>query len=218
MEKSSMKIKFVFAGLLLKNKALMELNILKSEKTHNEAHKIFESVQKLSEASYEQRNKIGSGDNVYFFIIKKTNHGPIFYFVETKANYPDRSVFQFIDELVSNDTVSPDKTENHMKEDTKKIVEQYQTVEILDTVMSDMNDIKLEINKSIQSQIKNLENVNELKEKSDHIKLGADSFRKDARELERITCWNNWKWRIIIFLLITGVALVIILPIVLTKK
>ncbi len=218
MESKNSRIKYVFAGLVEKNKPIVELDIIKSEKTHSECHKIFESITKLNESSYEQRNKIGSGDNVYFFIVKKTNYGPIFFFIETKANYPDRSVFQFVDELVNERIVTVDKTESHLKDDVRKSLDKYQNIEILESVMSDVNDIKLEVNRSIQSQVKNMENLNELKDRSEHIKLGADVYKKDARELERITCMNNWKWRIIIFVIITGLILIIVLPIVLTAK
>ena len=218
MDHSSSGITYVFVGRIENSQTLVEVNFKKNEKVLEECKKIFQGVSKLSESSFEQRNKIGSGDNVYFFIVKKTQEGPLFFFVEAKANYPDRLAFQFVDELVSDRIVSATKTESSMKEGIKRALEKYQSAEPLDSVMSDVNDIKVDINKSIQSQLKNLQDVNELKGKSDNIKLGAEVYKKDARDLERLTCMQNWKWRVIIFLVLILLILVIVVPIVLSKK
>jgi uncharacterized protein YpmS len=218
MDHSSSGIKYVFVGRIENSQTLVEVNTKKNEKVLEECKKIFQGVSKLSESSFEQRNKIGSGDNIYFFIVKKTQDGPLFFFVEAKSNYQDRLAFQFVDELVSDRIVSVTKTESSMKEGIKRALEKYQSAEPLDSVMSDVNDIKVDINKSIQSQLKNLQDVNELKGKSDNIKLGAEVYKKDARDLERLTCIQNWKWRIIIFLVLILLILVIVVPIVLSKK
>jgi hypothetical protein len=220
MDHSSNNIKYVFVGKIEQSMTLAEVYIKKKDdKVHEECKKIFHGVSKLSESSYEQRNKIGSGDNVYFFIVKKTDEGPMFFLLEAKNTYPDRQAFQLIDELVYEKIISANKSDHTIKEEIKRIIEKYQfTSETLDNVISDVNDIKLEVNRSIQSQIKNLQDVNELKGKSDNIKLGAEIYKKDARDLERLTCMQNWKWRIIIFLVICLVILVIVIPIVLTKK
>jgi hypothetical protein len=220
MDRSSNNIKYIFVGKIEESKTLAEVYIKKKdEKAHEECKKIFQGVSKLSESSYEQRNKIGSGDNVYFFIVKKTDDGPMFFLLEAKNTYPDRQAFQLIDELVSEKVISTNKSEHTIKDEIKRMIEKYQfTSEPLDNVISDVNDIKVEVNRSIQSQLKNLQDVNELKGKSDNIKLGSEIYKKDARDLERLTCMQNWKWRIIIFLVICLLVLIIVIPIVLTKK
>jgi hypothetical protein len=220
MDHASNNIKYVFVGKIEQSQTLAEVYIKKKdEKVHEECKKIFQGVAKLSENSYEQRNKIGSGDNVYFFIVKTTDEGPMFFFLEAKNSYPDRQAFHFIDELVSERIISASKSEHIMKDEIKRMIEKYQfTSEPLDNVISDVNDIKVEVNRSIQSQLKNLQDVNELKGKSENIKLGAEIYKKDARDLERLTCMQNWKWRIIIFLVFCLLVLVIVIPIVLTKK
>jgi vesicle-associated membrane protein 4 len=211
------KIKYLFVGIVKTAQSLLEINIAKNSKTPAECKKIFTSFAKLNENLYEQRNKISSGDSIYFFIVKKTDDA-LFYFAETKNDYPDRMIFKLFDDLTENKTVSKEKPESQMKDDVLKAIHQIEQSDSLSSAQADINDIKVDINKSLKNQMRNLENINELKDRSDNIKKGADSYRKDAHELERATWWQNMKWRIIIFIAIVGIILIIVLPIVLSKK
>jgi vesicle-associated membrane protein 4 len=211
------KIKYLFVGIVKTAQSLLEINIAKNSKTPAECKKIFTSFAKLNENLYEQRNKISSGDSIYFFIVKKTDDA-LFYFAETKNDYPDRMIFKLFDDLTENKTVSKQKPESQMKDDVLKAIHQIEQSDSLSSAQADINDIKVDINKSLKNQMRNLENINELKDRSDNIKKGADSYRKDAHELERATWWQNMKWRIIIFIAIVGIILIIVLPIVLSKK
>jgi vesicle-associated membrane protein 4 len=211
------KIKYLFVGEVKTSQTLLEINIAKNSKTPAECKKIFTSFAKLNENLYEQRNKISSGDSIYFFIVKKTDDA-LFYFAETKNDYPDRMIFKLFDELTEKKTVSKQKSESQMKDEVIKAIHQNEQSDSLSSAQADINDIKVDINKSLKNQMRNLENINELKDRSDNIKKGADAYRKDAHELERATWWQNMKWRIIIFVAIVGLILIIVLPIVLSKK
>ena len=71
---------------------------------------------------------------------------------------------------------------------------------------------------NIRTILHSNEKAEELKKQSESIREGGDLFSKNANELKKATCWQNWKLTIIIILIIIGALLAIIVPIVATRS
>jgi vesicle-associated membrane protein 4 len=212
------KIKYVFIGNVKNSATVLDYVVSKNEKSIAECKRILDRLSMLQELKYNQRNKIGAGgESVYYFTIIKYDEESIFFLVETVNNYPERSAFGLIDEIVSADIL---KLHNNTskREELKKLIDKYESETLIANISADIKEIKDEIKIAIGSQISNMENLETLKGKSENIKLGADAYRKDAKELERVTWWQNCKLTVIIIAVIILLILVIVLPIVLTQK
>lgn len=60
--------------------------------------------------------------------------------------------------------------------------------------------------------------IQNLDDKSKKIQDGSKVYMKDAKALERETWWRNFKWTVIIILLVIGILLIIILPLALKQS
>lgn len=218
MELKNQKISYIFIGHLSTGKKIVEIIYDKKAKTILDCSNLFEGVSKISEKSYEQRNKVGNGETAYYFIIKKHSEGPMFYLLEVPTNYNERGPFELIEQIHNDRIVSINDNESEMKDRIMKIVEEKYQSNYFANIQSDLSDIKLDMNEAIRKQVNNLEDLNGLQEKSKNIKEGANAYKKDARDLERVTCWQNFKWWIIIICAILLLVLIIVLAVVLSKK
>ena len=99
------------------------------------------------------------------------------------------------------------------KQMLKVLIDKYQdlkNVNKIQAINDDVESIKTDMSLNIKNMVTNISNVQDLEEKASRIKLNADSFKKDAVKLERMTCWQNFKWTIILCLLIGGIVLFVL--------
>ena len=58
--------------------------------------------------------------------------------------------------------------------------------------------------------VESVDNVNELQDKSEALKLETDDYKKNAIEVRRITWWQNFK----LWIILVGLVLILILIII----
>ena len=215
----TINIKYLLLGDLDTNKIITEFstNLIEAKEKKN-ANQIFAKLCKSNERRFDERNKITTKDNCYYFTIQKPN---IVFIAYVDASYPERFVFAMIDEIKSENVLT--MTNESTKElnplgrkELKSIIDKYQNKEKLDKIneiQKDVNDIKVEVKENINKMVQNIEDVNELQEKSDALKDASKDFHDNSKDLKRITCWANFKiWiiLILIILIVVGIVLFII--------
>ena len=64
--------------------------------------------------------------------------------------------------------------------------------------------------KNINKMVESVDNVNELQDKSEALKLETDDYKKNAIEVRKITWWQNFK----LWIILAGLVLILILIII----
>ena len=64
--------------------------------------------------------------------------------------------------------------------------------------------------KNINKMIKNIDNENELQDKSEALKLETDDYKKNVIEVRRIKWWQNFRLQIILRVLVRILIIFII--------
>jgi hypothetical protein len=210
-----MSIKYVFLGNSQTIKDIGEYPAKPEKQWVADCKKIFEKYCSSNAAKFEQRNLVSGNDGNLCFIIMPSG---VFYLVLSDPSFPEREVFQLIDEL-NKDSIhllTDDKGELNKigKSTLKSVVESYNNKSSrMGQLNNDVDDIKIEMKNALVKTAANMENAQDLEQKAVKIKDSSNTFKKNAATLKRITCWQNCKWTIILVLLIIGVLLIIIVPI-----
>ena len=95
----------------------------------------------------------------------------------------------------------------------KEIIEKYQEKEQIDkiaAIQEDVNEVKVEVKKNIDKMVEGVEDVEKLQEKSNELKDASKDYQNNAKEVRKITCWQNcklWIILIVLILIIAGVVL-----------
>lgn len=218
----SMKnLKFIFLGNSQSLKEIGDYPVNAQENWVKESKSIFEKYCKSASMKYEQRNRVIGSEGNFYFTITPTN---VFYLVLAKSDYPERQVFELIEEIQKENVplLVDEKGELNKigKQSLKNLVEAYQNPSSnkIAMVQSDLNDVKIEMRDNVKKVIGNLEDVQALDQRAARIKDGAKAFADDSNKLKRLTCWQNCKWTIILIVLVIGILLVIIVPIAMSSK
>ena len=214
-------IKYILIGDSSTSKIITEFSTGNpSQKTKKEINKIFTKLAKVENKKYDERNKITSKDENYYFINIKPD---LLFVVLANNQYPERYVFELISKIVEENipTMINDETKElnpNGRQALKELVNKYQDIKNINKIaeiQEDVNAIKIDMKKNINKMVESVEDVNDLQNKSEQLKLESQDYKKNAVELRKITWWQNFK----LWLIIIGVVLVligIILAIVLT--
>jgi hypothetical protein len=145
----------------------------------------------------------------------------VFYISYTEAEYPERFAFEMFEKLQQEglNVLVDEKGELNFiaRDKLKEMFFRYQDSNNINPIALanlEIEGVKITMKNNIHSMINNVDELNQLGDKANRIKEGSVVYQKDAKELESVTWWRNFKWTIIIILLVIGIALVIILPIV----
>jgi vesicle-associated membrane protein 7 len=212
-------LKYILIGNSNTVQMITEFVNVKSTQTQAEAKQIFEKLCKSGDKRTDERNKIQGKQGNYYFTISAPN---IFYLILADASYPERLIFQLIDcankdhiPLLVNDTGELNANGRQM---LKTLVDQYQdekNFSKISEIQSDVDDIKIDLNQNIKKLVTNLDDVKNLEDRSNKIKLNAKDYKTNAHELERVTWCQNAKLTLIIIGAAVLVFLIIFLPIIL---
>jgi len=77
-------------------------------------------------------------------------------------------------------------------------------------VNQQVQDLKVTVHQNIDKAIQRGERLDELEEKADRLQNHAMKFQKGATELKWQMCFKNWKYGLIIFLLLVGLILLLV--------
>lgn len=216
---SSLPIKYVLIGDTNSSQIITEYTITKSPQTQTEAKQIFEKLSKSPEKRVEERNKIQGKQGNYYFTIAGQNN--IFYLVLVDTTYPERYVFDLIDNINKDHIYLMVNEKNELnasgRQMLKNHIDRYQDEDNLNSIKSinsEVEDIKIDMNNNIRKVIGNVDDIKNLEVQSNRIKNNASEYKKNAKDLERTTWWQNCKLTIIIGVIVIAVLLAIIIPLV----
>jgi hypothetical protein len=214
-------IKYLLLGNTSTSTIMAEQIITKSPQTQGDAKQIFDKMCKLNDKRVDERGKIqGKNNETYYF----THITPsVFVLLLAQSSYQERIAFELIDSINKDsihllvDSRNGELTASG-KQALKGLIDKYQDIQNISSIAAienDVKDIKLEMNQNIKQIVNNVEDAKQLDSKAERIKKGADTFKRDAKTLERVTWWQNFKLTIIIATIVIGLILVIVLPLVL---
>ena len=181
-----------------------------------EINRIFNKLTKSQFKKYDERNKITSKENNYYFIHIKPS---LLFIVLANNQYPERHVFELISKIVEENipTMINDETQELNptgRQALKDLVDKYQDIKNISKIaeiQEDVNSLKVDMKKNIAKMVESVENVNELQNKSEQLKLETQDYKNNSVTLRKITWWQNFKLWIIIIGVILLIDLIIVL-------
>lgn len=196
---------------------ISEFMVVKTSSTQNEAKQIFEKLRQVSQRKWNERSKIQVSQGSYYFTMVPPN---LFLLCLVEFNYPERKAFELIEEI-NKDHIPMMTAENGElnqsgRQMLKNLIDKFQNPQDkISDIQRDVNEIQLEMKDNIRKVMVNIDDAKKLQETSDRIKNNSMDYRKNAKDLERTTWWNNCKLTLIIAGAVIALILIIVLPIVL---
>ena len=140
------------------------------------------------------------------------------YIILAHNQYPERYVFELIQKINEENipTMVNDETRElnpSGRQALKQLIDVYQdpkNINRLSDIQSDVDSIKVDMKQNINKMVENVEDVNDLQNKSEALKMETSDYKKNAVEIKQITWWQNFK----LWLIIGGVVLLLILLII----
>ena len=146
-------------------------------------------------------------NNCYYFTVNSQN---IFLMVLTDNTVRERTAFELLNNI-QNENI-PLLTKEGLKElntvgkqQLKSVVESFKEnngSEKIEQIKIEIDDTKNIMKKNIKDMTDNIEKVDDLEQKAVQIKEGADEYNKQAVTLRKVTWWSNFKWTIILIIVI----------------
>ena len=186
-------IKFLLIGDISTGKKITEFST-KINKKKEEIDKIFTKICKTSAGKYEERNKITSKTENYYFITLKPG---IVFLALVSNTYPERLVFELIDKI--NQEKIPTMINEETKElnakgrqDLKTIIDSYQN-NVINEISKDINDIKLDMKDNIKKMVESIDDTSILEQSAENLRQESKNYRENANELKKLTFCQNFK-------------------------
>ena len=185
-------------------------------KTKKEINQIFNKLCKSQNKKIDERNKITSKNENYYFTFCNPD---LIYILLANNQYPERHVFELIQKI--NDEKIPNSVNDETRElnpsgrqALKQLIDHYQDTKNINKIadiQKDVDSLKVDMKKNINKMVESVDNVNELQDKSEALKLETDDYKKNSIEVRRITWWQNFKLWIILVAVILLLILIIVL-------
>ena len=184
-------------------------------KTKKEINQIFNKLCKSQNKKIDERNKITSKNENYYFTFSNPD---LIYILLANNQYPERHVFELIQKI--NDEKIPNSVNDETRElnpsgrqALKQLIDHYQdpkNINKIAEIQKDVDSLKVDMKKNINKMVESVDNVNELQDKSEALKLETDDYKKNAIEVRKITWWQNFK----LWIILAGLVLLLILIII----
>ena len=209
-------IKYLLIGDSSTNKIITEFSSGNApSKTKKEINQIFNKLCKSQNKKIDERNKITSKNENYYFTFSNPD---LIYILLANNQYPERHVFELIQKI--NDEKIPNSVNDETRElnpsgrqALKQLIDHYQdpkNINKIAEIQKDVDSLKVDMKKNINKMVESVDNVNELQDKSEALKLETDDYKKNAIEVRRITWWQNFK----LWIILAGLVLLLILIII----
>ena len=212
----STPIKYLLIGDSSTNKIITEFTAGNAQsKTKKEINQIFNKLCKSTNKKLDERNKITSKDENYYFTFTRPD---LIFIILAQNDYPERYIFELIQKINEENipTMVNDETRElnpSGRQALKQLIDVYQdpkNMNRLSDIQSDVDSIKVDMKQNINKMVENVEDVNDLQNKSEALKMETSDYKKNAVEIKQITWWQNFK----LWLIIGGVVLLLILLII----
>jgi Txe/YoeB family toxin of Txe-Axe toxin-antitoxin module len=207
-------IKYVLIGESTSIKIITEFTSgTPDTKTKKEINKIFNKVAKMPNKKFDERNKLAAKDENYYFTHIKPD---LVFIILVNSSYPERYVFELISKIVEENipTMVNDETRElnpEGRQALKDLVNKYQDIKNINKIaeiQEDVNALKVDMKKNINAMVKSVEDVEDLQNKSEQLKLEAQDYKQNSIELRKLAWWQNFKLWIIIGVIAAIIALV----------
>lgn len=210
-------VKLVLLANIQNDKIIGEYNSKSDSSFSSKAEKIFKEYKEKTNTSNNNNNiKLPSEEGVFYC---KISHKNIFYLALVNEKFPERQVFDLIDELIKDNIhllIDSKGVLNHPgRKALKDLVMEYDQnldQDKLSTLNGDIQEIKIEMKNNVKKALANTDDLNTLDVKAVRIKDNADIFKKDAINLKRKTYFQNLKWKIVFVLLIIVLGSIFVVP------
>ena len=214
-------IKYVLIGEASSMKIITEFTSGNpNQKTKKEINRIFNKLAKLTNKKYDERNKITSKDENYYFMNVKPNY---LFIILVNNQYQERYAFELIAKIMEENipTMINDETGElnpSGRQALKELVNKYQDIKSINKIaeiQSGVDSLKVDMKKNITKMVESVDNVNELQNKSEQLKLETEDYKKTSVEIRKLTWWQNCKLWVIIIGIVLLLVLIIVLIVVL---
>jgi preprotein translocase subunit SecE len=210
-------IKYLLIGDSSTNKLITEFSSGTSQsKTKKEINQIFNKLCKSSNKKLDERNKITSKDENYYFTFCKPD---LIYVVLANNQYPERYVFELVQKI--NEEKIPSMVNDETRElnpsgrqQLKQLIDYYQDTKNINKIaeiQSDVDEIKVDMKENISKMVQSVDDTNKLQEKTDALKFETEDYKKNSVEVRKITWWQNFKLWIILGIVVLILIIIIIL-------
>lgn len=216
-----MPIKYVLIGDSATVKIITEFSSGNVDpKKKKEINRIFNKLAKLPNKKYDERNKITSKEENYYFMNVKPNY---LFIILVNNQYPERYAFELISKIMEENipTMINDETGElnpSGRQALKELVNKYQDIKSINKIaeiQSGVDSLKVDMKKNITKMVESVDNVNELQNKSEQLKLETEDYKKTSVEIRKLTWWQNCKLWVIIIGIVLLLVLIIVLIVVL---
>ncbi len=209
-------IKYFLIGDIDTSKIITEYstNLISSKEKKN-AIQIFKRTCKSNERRYEDNNIITAKDNKYYFSLFQ----PSTVFISYALNsYPQTLIFELFEEIKKSNilTLINEETKElnpNGRQDLKQMIEKYQENEKLkrfEEIKKDIDDVKIEIKKSVNNMLDNVESVENLEERINELNEETKEYMNNVEYDKKITWWQNAKFRIIALSIVIFIIVVVL--------
>ena len=209
-------IKYLLIGDSSTNKLITEFSSGTSQsKTKKEINQIFNKLCKSSNKKLDERNKITSKDENYYFTFCKPD---LIYVVLANNQYPERYVFELVQKI--NEEKIPSMVNDETRElnpsgrqQLKQLIDYYQDTKNINKIaeiQSDVDEIKVDMKENISKMVQSVDDTNKLQEKTDALKFETEDYKKNSVEVRKITWWQNFKLWIILGIVVLILIIIII--------
>eukprot|EP00294_Goniomonas_avonlea_P006823 CAMPEP_0114558016 /NCGR_PEP_ID=MMETSP0114-20121206/10145_1 /TAXON_ID=31324 /ORGANISM="Goniomonas sp, Strain m" /LENGTH=230 /DNA_ID=CAMNT_0001743355 /DNA_START=16 /DNA_END=708 /DNA_ORIENTATION=+ len=144
------------------------------------------------------------------------------YLVITSNEYPQRTVFKFLDE-VKREFSGQHKlglstaTENSLSKNVRRwlvgLCSKYDNLEAIDKVrgvQAQVDEVKVVMQDNVQKMLENHEKLEDLDDKANQMVNEASHFKKQSTQLKNRMWWQNCKlWVILIIIVIVVLAIIV---------
>ena len=216
-----MPIKYVLIGDSATVKIIIEFSSGNVDpKKKKEINRIFNKLAKLPNKKYDERNKITSKEENYYFMNVKPNY---LFIILVNNQYQERYAFELISKIMEENipTMINDETGElnpSGRQALKELVNKYQDIKSINKIaeiQSGVDSLKVDMKKNITKMVESVDNVNELQNKSEQLKLETEDYKKTSVEIRKLTWWQNCKLWVIIIGIVLLLVLIIVLIVVL---
>ena len=206
-------IKYLLIGDSSTNKIITEFSSGNAQpKTKKEINQIFNKLCKTPNKKLDERNKITSKNENYYFTF---SHPDLIYLVLVNNEYPERYVFELIQKV--NDEKIPTMINDDTKElnpsgrqELKKLISEFQdprNISKIADLQSDVNSVKADMRNNINKMVENVDDVNQLQEKSEALRFESIEYKQNSYDIRRFTFWQNFK----LWIILGGVILLLVI-------
>ena len=213
---SKTPIKYLLIGDSSTNKIITEFtsgNAL--PKTKKEINQIFNKLCKSPNKKLDERNKITSKEENYYFTFCKPD---LIFIILADNNYPERHIFELIQKINEDNIPSMVNDETRELNPTgrqalKQLIDVYQepkNINKIAEIQSDVDSIKIDMKKNINKMVESVDDVNTLQNKSEALRLESNDYKKNAVEIRKITWWQNFK----LWIILGGIVLILLIIII----